>query len=105
MSTLSQRLHQALLSVIVSAMVCCALMPESASAQPAEQRIYRNDSVGNIRYHVPSWTVQPDGRVIETNRYGEKMYHKQQYKIVGNQTVPIDTVGNPQAHKSSTVRR
>jgi len=82
------------------------LVTEDAWAQrPAELRIYQTDSVGNIRYHAPSWTVQSDGRVIETNSYGVKLYHRQQYKIVGNQSVPIDSVGNPQPHKNVTVRR
>jgi hypothetical protein len=105
MSTLSLGLHRALLSVMMSTMICYALTPENVSAQPAEQRIYQTDSVGNIRYHVPSWTVQPDGRVIETNRYGEKMHHKQQYKIVGDQVMPVDSVGNPQPNKSVSTRR
>jgi hypothetical protein len=53
-----------------------------------------------VKYHAPSWTIQPDGRVIETNPYGEKMHHKQQYKVVGGQVMPVDSVGNPQPHKS-----
>ena len=84
---------------------CLVLTPTEARSQPRDQQIYQTDSVGNVRYHVPSWTVQPDGRVIETNRYGEKMHHKQQYKIVGNQMIPVDSVGNLQPHKGTTTKR
>ena len=72
---------------------------QTASNQQQDRRIYQTDSVGNVKYHAPAWTVQPDWRLIETNRYGEKMYHKQQYKVVGGQISPVDSVGNPQAHK------
>jgi len=73
--------------------------PLSSAAQEKERRIYQADSLGNIRYNKPSWTVQSDGRVIETNQYGEKMHHRQQYKIIGDQIVATDVVGNPQWHK------
>jgi hypothetical protein len=73
----------------------------TSGGQQQDGRIYQTDSVGNVKYHAPSWTIQPDGRVIETNPYGEKMYHKQQYKVVGGQVMPADSVGNPQPHKGA----
>jgi hypothetical protein len=78
---------------------------QTTNGQQQERRIYQADSVGNVRYHAPSWTVQSDGRVIETNRYGEKMHHKQQYKVVGEQVIPVDSVGNQQPHKGASIRR
>ncbi len=85
--------------------IAFSLTPQVTSAQQRDRQIYQTDSVGNVRYHAPSWAVQPDGRVIETNRYGEKMHHKQQYKIVGDQVMPVDSVGNPQPHKGAATRR
>jgi hypothetical protein len=49
--------------------------------------------------------IQSDGRVIETNPYGEKMYHKQQYRVVGGQAMPVDSVSNPQPHKGAATLR
>ena len=73
----------------------------TSGAQQQERRIYQTDSVGNVKYHAPSWTIQSDGRVIETNPYGDKMHHKRQYKVVGSQVIPVDSVGNPQPHKGA----
>jgi len=78
---------------------------QTTSNQQQDHRIYQTDSAGNVKYHAPAWAVQPDGRVIETNRYGEKLYHKQQYKVVGGQITPVDSIGNPQPHKGSAVKR
>jgi hypothetical protein len=77
----------------------------TSSGQQQDRRIYQTDSVGNVKYHAPSWTIQSDGRVIETNPYGEKMYHTQQYKIVGGQVMPVDSVGNFQPHKGAATLR
>ncbi len=96
---------RAALTLVGSVSIFFALTPQVTSAQQRDRQIYQTDSVGNVKYHAPSWVVQPDGRVIETNRYGEKMHHKQQYKIVGDQVMPVDSVGNPQPHKSGSIRR
>jgi hypothetical protein len=96
---------RAVLFVIGGMSIFFALTPQVTSAQQRDRQIYQTDSVGNVRYHAPSWAIQPDGRVIETNRYGEKMHHKQQYKIVGDQVMPVDSVGNPQPHKGGSTRR
>lgn len=79
--------------------------PSGLQGIQQETRIYQTDSIGNIRSNLPSWTVQSDGRVVETNQYGEKMHHKQQYRIVGDRLMPIDSVGNPQSHKGTLTRR
>ena len=73
----------------------------TSGGQQQERRIYQTDSVGNVKYHAPSWTIQTDGRVIETNPYGEKMHHKRQYKVFGSQVIAVDSVGNPQPHKGA----
>jgi hypothetical protein len=73
--------------------------PPSSQQQQQQRHLYQTDSVGNLKYHAPSWTIQPDGRVIERNRYGDNLYHKQQYRVIGDQVMPIDSVGNPQPHK------
>lgn len=77
----------------------------TSSGQQQDRRIYQTDSVGNVKYHAPSWTIQSDGRVIETNPYGEKMHHKQQYKVVGGQVMPVDSVGNFQPQKGAATLR
>jgi len=46
------------------------------SAQAEEKRIYQMDSIGNIQYNKPSYTIQKDSRIIET--------------------YPVDSVGNIQ---------
>lgn len=56
--------------------------------------------ITRIQYHRPSWTVERDGRIIETNQWDEKQHHKQQYKIIDEKVVPVDTVGNPQWQKT-----
>jgi hypothetical protein len=96
---------RAVLFVIGGMSIFFTFTPQVTFAQQRDRQIYQTDSVGNVKYHAPSWAVQPDGRVIETNRYGEKMYHKQQYKVVGDQVMPVDSVGNPQPHKGSATWR
>lgn len=64
-----------------------------------EKRIYQTDSVGNIQYHKPSYTVRQDGRVIETDSVGNKQYHKQQYQIKDGKVYQTDSLGNIQYHK------
>lgn len=83
---------------------CCILtisILSVATASADEKRIYQTDSVGNIQYHKPSYTVRQDGRVIETDSVGNKQYHKQQYQIKGDRVYQTDSVGNIQYHKPS----
>ena len=67
------------------------------SAQAEEKRIYQTDSLGNIQYNKPSYAIQKDGRIIETDTVG----NKQQYQIKGDKTYPVDSLGNIQYHKVS----
>ena len=39
-----------------------------------ETRVYLTDKYGRIRYSEPSYTVRADGRVIQTDPYGNKQY-------------------------------
>ncbi|MDY0014437.1 MAG: hypothetical protein RBS40_16295 [Rhodocyclaceae bacterium] len=81
---------------------CCitvaSILPVT-TASADEKRIYQTDSVGNIQYHKPSYTVRQDGRIIETDSVGNKQYHKQQYQIKGDRVYQTDSVGNIQYHK------
>jgi hypothetical protein len=78
------------------------LMLVSAAVQ-AETIIYQTDSIGNIQYHKDYTVVKADGKVVQVSPSGNTLYHKQQYKIVGNQIKPIDSIGNNQAHKSGYI--
>lgn len=64
-----------------------------------EKRIYQTDSIGNIQYNKPSYTIQKNGRVIEADSVGNKKYDKQQYQIKGDKTYSVDSVGNSQYNK------
>lgn len=81
--------------VLPCCMVAVSILPASAD----EKRIYQTDSVGNIQYHKPSYTVRQDGRIIEMDSVGNKQYHKQQYQIKDGKVYQTDSVGNIQYHK------
>ena len=74
-----------------------ALLALSAHAE--EKRIYQTDSLGNIQYNKPSYTIRKDGRIIQTDPIGNKQYDKQQYQIKGDKTYPVDSLGNIQYNK------
>jgi len=65
------------------------------SAHADEKRIYQTDSLGNIQFHKPSFTIQKDGRIIETDPIG----NKQQFQIKGDKVYPVDSAGNTQYNK------
>ena len=73
-----------------------ALLAKSVIAE--ERRIYQTDSIGNIQYQKPSYSLREDGRVIETDPLGNKQYHKQQYQIKGDKVYKMDSNGNIQYH-------
>ena len=81
--------------VLPCCMVAVSILPASAD----EKRIYQTDSVGNVQYHKPSYTVRQDGRIIETDSVGNKQYQKQQYQIKDGKVYQTDSVGNIQYHK------
>ena len=82
--------------VLPCCMVAVSILPASAD----EKRIYQTDSVGNIQYHKPSYTVRQDGRIIEMDSVGNKQYHKQQYQIKDGKVYQTDSLGNIQHQKS-----
>jgi len=65
----------------------------------SETIIYQTDSLGNIQYHKDHTVIKADGKIVQVSPNGNTLYHKQQYKIVGKQIKPIDSIGNIQAHK------
>jgi hypothetical protein len=69
------------------------------SAHAEEKRIYQTDSLGNIQYNKPSYTIRKGGRIIETDPIGNKQFNKQQYQIKGDKTYPVDSLGNTQYNK------
>ena len=44
-----------------------------------------------------------DTRIIQTDAYGNKQYHKPQYVIKGDKIYETDSIGNIQYHKPSYV--
>ena len=42
-------------------------------------------------------------RIVQTDSLGNKLYHKQQYTIVGNKICPSDSLGNIEHHKGCLV--
>ena len=94
------RIHkQPLIKAWIS--LCCMLALSILPVSAEEKRIYQTDSVGNVQYHKPSYTVRQDGRIIETDSAGNKQYHKQQYQIKDGKVYQTDSVGNIQYHKPS----
>ena len=65
-------------------------------AHADENRIYQTDSLGNIQYNTPSYTIQKKSRIIQTDPVGNKLSDKQQYQIKGEKTYPVDSLGNIQ---------
>ena len=82
---------------ISSTLSLFALLASSVHAD--EKRIYQTDSLGNIQYNKPSYTIRKDGRIIETDAVGTKQFNKQQYQTKGDKTYPVDSVGNIQYNK------
>jgi hypothetical protein len=39
---------------------CLVFIARPADAQQRDQKTFQTDSVGNVKYYAPSWTVQPD---------------------------------------------
>jgi len=74
-------------------------------AHADENRIYQTDSLGNIQYNKPSYSIRKDGRIIQTDPVGNKQYDKQQYQIKGDKSYPVDSLGNIQYHKPQFKRK
>ncbi len=73
------------------------LLPVATHA--ADQRVYQQDSTGNIQYHKPHYIVRENGRILESDPIGNVQYHKQQYQMKDEKIYPVDSTGNIQYHK------
>ena len=71
----------------------------TAATHAAEQQVYQQDSMGNIQYHKPHYTVRENGRILESDPVGNAQYHKQQYQIKDEKIYPVDSIGNIQYNK------
>ena len=87
------------LEVFMRIMHCCAILLAATNVHANETRVYERDPIGNIQYHKPSYLIQKDGKIIETNALGEKQHHKQQYQIKNGEIYQTDSIGNIQHHK------
>lgn len=67
----------------------------------AETRIYQTDKYGNVQYHLPSQTIQDNGRIVEMDKFGNKQLHKDQWQLQGDKIYQTDKFGNIQHHKPS----
>lgn len=86
-------------------LIVAGLCSGYAVAWADEVRIYEQSSTGNIQYHKPSAVIQQNGRVIETDQFGNKQHHKQQYQIKDGKVYQTDSVGNIQYHKPKGVMK
>ncbi len=84
-------------------LTCSALIAVCAHAD--EVRIYQTDKYGRIQYSQPSYTIRADGRVIQTDANGTKLYHKQQYQISGDKILPVSALGYRQYSKPALVSK
>jgi len=71
----------------------------AVSAHADDVRIYRTDARGDVQYHKPSLTIRADGRVIQMDKHGNRLFHKQQYQIAGDKIVPVSALGYRQYSK------
>lgn len=58
---------------------------------------------GEIKYGQNYLQVDKRGRVVQTDPYGNKQYHKQQYQVVGEKVLPVNSRGEVEYHKQSGV--
>lgn len=85
-------------------MACaCIIILMHVSNCIAGPRASQRDTQGNTQHQKPSYTVQPNGRIIETDATGNKQYHHQQYLMKDGKVYQTDSLGNVQYHKPSFV--
>ena len=68
-----------------------------ASQVATAETIYR-DALGN---ETPAFKYDGNGRWIQTDRFGNKLYHLDQYKVKGNRVYAVDAYGNTKYHEPS----
>ena len=61
--------------------------------------MYETNSYGQIQHNKPSWIVEKDGRVVQTESYGSKRYDRPQYKVEGGKVYETDAYGRVQQQK------
>jgi hypothetical protein len=49
---------------------------------------------------LPSYTVEDNGRIVETDKFGNKQYHKDGYQIKGDRVYQTNKYGNIKNHES-----
>jgi hypothetical protein len=68
------------------------------SSVTTAETIYRNDPPGN---ETPAFTYDGNGRWIQTDRFRNKLYHLDQYKVEGDRVYEVDAYGNTKYHEPS----
>jgi hypothetical protein len=69
----------------------------------AGPRSSQKDTLGNTQHQKTSFTIQGNGRIIETDSIGNKQFHHQQYLMKEGKLYQTDSLGNVQYHKPSFV--
>ena len=69
-----------------------------ASSAVTAQTIYRRDALGN---ETPAFKYDSNGRWIQTDKFGDKLYHLDQYKVEGDRVYRTDSLGNIKYHEPS----
>ena len=49
--------------------------------------IRKTDAFGNVQKHENGIVIQDDGRIIQIDPYGDKLYHKDQYTVTKGKTI------------------
>lgn len=73
------------------------------SATAGEAIIYQHDTTKNVPHQATSSIFLTAGRIIQTDSLGNKLYHKQQYRIKDGQIYETNSIGNIQYHKPHSV--
>ena len=90
-------------TVKLTSAICLILASFTLITNAGEPKTYQQDAVGNIQHQKSSYVVQNDGRIIETDTIGNKLYHKQQYKMKDGKIYQTNSLGNIQYHKPQLV--
>ena len=84
-------------------LICCYLAIFCMNAFAADTKIYQQDALGNTLHNKPSYVVQDNGHIIETDTIGNKRYNKQQYQMKDGKIYQTDSLGNIQYNKPQFV--
>jgi hypothetical protein len=64
-----------------------------------EVRVYQSDAYGNLQYSKPSYLITDRGKIVQIDKFGNKLYGEQQFQITGDKVVAVDAYGNRQYRK------